>query len=237
MKFQTLLFLSLLGLLAACNGGNAPAEEAAETTPAPEPEGVRVSSEELFQLGIDTASQIPQGLRVGQPAPDFEGFDQNGRPIRLQEALQAGPVVLIFYRGFWCGVCNRYLSQFADSLELVRQAGATVIAVAPETAENARKTVEKTGFEVPVLSDSTLQIMNAYGVTFHVNEDYQQKIVGYAGTSIAATNGAEDAFLPVPATYVIAPDGNIHFAHFNPNYRQRASVHDILDALNRLQRG
>ncbi len=37
---------------------------------------------------------------VGQPAPDFTLADQEGHPFHLAEALRAGPVVLVFLRGF-----------------------------------------------------------------------------------------------------------------------------------------
>jgi peroxiredoxin len=37
---------------------------------------------------------------VGAHAPDFELTDQHGATVRLSEALGAGPVVLVFLRGF-----------------------------------------------------------------------------------------------------------------------------------------
>lgn len=37
---------------------------------------------------------------LGQPAPDFELTDQHGTVFRLTEAIAAGPVVLVFLRGF-----------------------------------------------------------------------------------------------------------------------------------------
>lgn len=37
---------------------------------------------------------------MGQPAPDFALTDQHGTVFRLSEAVAAGPVVLVFLRGF-----------------------------------------------------------------------------------------------------------------------------------------
>ncbi len=37
---------------------------------------------------------------VGQPAPDFNLTDQHGQEFRLADALGAGPVVIVFLRGF-----------------------------------------------------------------------------------------------------------------------------------------
>ncbi|RMG86977.1 MAG: AhpC/TSA family protein [Bacteroidetes bacterium] len=187
---------------------------------------------ELFQFGIDTTAEIPHGLRAGAKAPIFRGEDQNGHPVSLKNLLSSGPVVLIFYRGQWCGVCNKYLSSIADSLDMIREKGATVIAVAPELAENAKKTVEKTGLAIPVIRDADLRIMKAYGVAFKVNEDYQNKIVNYAKNSIAAMNGMDEAWLPVPATYIINPSGTIGYAFFDYNYRNRLPVAEILESLD-----
>jgi peroxiredoxin len=36
----------------------------------------------------------------GAPAPDFELPDAAGNPFRLASALERGPVVLVFLRGF-----------------------------------------------------------------------------------------------------------------------------------------
>ncbi|MFH2008828.1 MAG: hypothetical protein ABI333_19730 [bacterium] len=35
------------------------------------------------------------------PPPDFALPDQDGRQHRLSELLAKGPVVLVFYRGYW----------------------------------------------------------------------------------------------------------------------------------------
>lgn len=37
---------------------------------------------------------------VGQTAPDFTLVDQHGETIRLGDVLGAGPLVLVFLRGF-----------------------------------------------------------------------------------------------------------------------------------------
>lgn len=40
-------------------------------------------------------------VAVGEKAPDFTLVDQNGRKHTLSAALAKGPVVLVFYRGYW----------------------------------------------------------------------------------------------------------------------------------------
>jgi cytochrome oxidase Cu insertion factor (SCO1/SenC/PrrC family) len=40
-------------------------------------------------------------IGIGDIAPDFTLADQNGRKVTLSEARRIGPVVLVFYRGYW----------------------------------------------------------------------------------------------------------------------------------------
>ena len=76
-----------------------------------------------------------KGLQVGAKAPLFTAIDQNKKQYSLEKALKRGPVVLVFYRGYWCPVCNRQLKKLQDSLDLVYAKGATLIAVSPEKPE------------------------------------------------------------------------------------------------------
>lgn len=40
-------------------------------------------------------------VAVGEAAPDFTLQDQNGQRVKLSEARDKSPVVLVFYRGYW----------------------------------------------------------------------------------------------------------------------------------------
>ncbi len=47
-------------------------------------------------------SQTPSApLKIGDKAPDFALPNGDGKIILLAEYLTRGPVVLVFYRGFW----------------------------------------------------------------------------------------------------------------------------------------
>ena len=172
----------------------------------------------------------PAGLKAGDTAPQINATDNTGNNINLQKLLKKGDVVLIFYRGQWCPYCNRELSRVNDSLSYITAKGATVITVTPETQENIKKTIEKTKASYAIIEDKDLAIMKNYKVNFTVDDATIEKYKGY-GIDFAVANGSNGANLPVPATYIIGRNGKIKFAFFNPDYRQRASVKDILDQL------
>ena len=175
-------------------------------------------------------TKYPDGLKVGDTAPDINGVNQDGKKIELSQLLNKGDVVLVFYRGQWCPHCNKQLSKINDSLSFITAKGATVIAVTPEIADNIKKTVEKTKAAYSILEDKGMTIMKSYKVNFVVDDKTIEKYKGY-GIDFDKANGSNGANLPVPATYIIGKNGKIKYVFFNPDYRQRASVKEILDNL------
>lgn len=181
--------------------------------------------------GVDMEGHIPQGLNVGEKAPAFIINSIDGKKIDLKGLLKNKEVVIIFYRGDWCPVCTRYLSSFNDSLEYIKTKGAEVLAIGPETSENASNTQKETAADFIIIADSTQQIAKDYDVLFDVTKGYQRKIKTFLSTDIAENNGSDKAQLPVPATFVIGKDGVIKYKQFDYNYKNRASVKEILDHL------
>lgn len=176
---------------------------------------------------LQAQTNYPQGLKVGDTAPDFSAKDQNGKMVNLKDLSNKGDVVIIFYRGQWYPYCNQQLKKVNDSMQFIMDKGATVLAITPETAENVQKTVEKTKASFPIIEDMNLAIMKSYKVNFAVDENTIAKYKTY-GIDFDKANGDKGANLPVPATYIISKDGKIKNSFFNTDYRKRASVKDIL---------
>jgi len=179
---------------------------------------------------ISPAQVAPEGLFIALKAPDFKAKDQYGKEIRLKDLLKEGKVVLVFYRGQWCPYCNKELSRLQDSLQFIKDKGATLIAVSPELPENISKTVEKTNAEFSVLYDEKLKIMKAYDVDFELP---QNTVTRYrnAGLDVEKNNGANGNFLPVPAVYIIDKESTITYRFFDTDYKKRPSVKELLDNL------
>jgi peroxiredoxin len=175
--------------------------------------------------GIETiGSHIPAGLKVGDKAPDFTGYDQKGKLVESKKLLEKGPMILFFYRGKWSSVCSRYLNSYQDSLNLITDQGVNIVAITPESIENVEQTVKLHNLSFTVIYDCQEKIMKDYDVIFKVTKAYQDKILTTLSTDIAKNNGREAARLPVPATYIINRDGTIVAVHFDPNFENRATV-------------
>jgi peroxiredoxin len=176
------------------------------------------------------AQEAPEGLFIGSKAPDFKGKDQNEKDIKLKDLLKKGKVVLVFYRGQWCPYCNRQLSALQDSLQLIIDKGATLLAVSPEKSEMIDKTVEKTKAEYSVIHDKDLKIMKAYDVEFEVPENTVTRYRN-AGIDLEKANGENGKYLPVPAVYIIDQESTVTYRFFDKDYKKRPSVKDLLDNL------
>jgi len=143
--------------------------------------------------------------------------------------LKDSVVVLIFYRGQWCPYCNKQLRKLEDSLQLIKNKGARLIAITPEMPESISKTIEKTKASYHLIYDKDMKIMKAYGVNFQVDD---KSVARYknADIDLLSANGQKDkAFLPVPATYIIGKEGTILYRYFNSDYKKRPSIEEILD--------
>jgi peroxiredoxin len=55
------------------------------------------------------------------------------------------------------------------------------------------------------------------------------------GAKLKDTHSDDSQRLPIPATYIINEDGIIVWRQFDPDYKHRASVKEILNALSKYQ--
>lgn len=169
-------------------------------------------------------------LKVGDKAPEFHTKSHNNTNIDLTEMLKKGKVVIVFYRGAWCPYCNKHMSHLQDSLSMILDKGASVIAISPEVETSIDKTISKTKASFEIVHDSSYLIMKKYGVAFKLSESTVKKYKLF-GIDLDEANGNKDNILPVPATIIINQDGTISYIHFDENYKNRLPVKQIINNL------
>ena len=68
-------------------------------------------------------------------------------------------------------------------------------------------------------------------LTIWVGEEMKRLIRDEFGHDIASFQGNETWTLPIPATFVVAPDGTIRARFVDPDFRRRMTVEELIDAL------
>jgi peroxiredoxin len=181
----------------------------------------------LFIFSIQINAQSSENkLQVGEQAPYFIAYDAEGIEFNSMDILKEKNIVLLFYRGDWCPVCTRYLSNLQDSLQYVYKKNAVVLAVSPDKPEKLENMKNKSGAEFILLQDKDYSTMKAFDVAFNPDEKSKTMYNERLKAELEAEN-----LLPVPATFIIDQSGKIVYKHYDPDYKVRASVKEIIDSL------
>jgi peroxiredoxin Q/BCP len=147
---------------------------------------------------------IPQ---TGTQAPDFQLKDQNGKDVKLSQ-YRGKNVVLYFYPKDDTPGCTREACDFRDQHSAVREAGAVVLGVSPDTTESH----PKFSLPFPLLADTGHQVCDAYGVWGEKSR--------YGRTFLGVTR----------ATFLIDTEGKV--ARVWPKVKVDGHVDEILESLS-----
>jgi peroxiredoxin len=180
---------------------------------------------ELRQSGISE-----RVLSVGAKAPVFELKDHNGKSVSSADLLNKGLLVICFFRGRWCPFCVGQLEAMNLVLPEIKDAGASLVAVSPQTVQQSFFMVDQHKLRFPLLSDANNQVAQQFGLAYRV-PDYQQIIYRRAMINLPFASGDDSWQLPIPATYMLDRSGTILYASANPDYTERPEPAEILQRL------
>ena len=167
-------------------------------------------------------------VKKGDTAPDFNLLNATGENVRLYDKLESHRIVLVFYRGTWCPYCNLALSQYQSILPSIHKAGATLIAISPQTPDQSLNIKEKNELSFEVLSDNGNMVARLYTKVFQYKEKplAEMSNLGFDFDSFYSDDSHE---IPVPAVFIIEQNGEISFAKTEGgDYRNRTEAKNIL---------
>ncbi|MGB3151545.1 MAG: redoxin domain-containing protein, partial [Maribacter sp.] len=84
--------------------------------------------QDFQRLVIANASKA-KGLTVGNMAPDFTLPNAFGNEVTLSELVKSGIVIIKFYRGEWCPICNLDLREMQNYIPQFNKYSAAVVAI------------------------------------------------------------------------------------------------------------
>lgn len=186
------------------------------------------ATEELIASGLAS-----RALKAGALSAPFILHDSEGERSSWEELLAKGPLVLNFYQGSWCPYCGMELQALQQALPALRAAGASLVAISPQTPVSSRETKLMNGLEFPILSDGCNEVAALFGLRFAL-PDYLIEAYQSLGYDLPRFNGDESWTLPIPARFVIAQTGFIRYAEVSPDSTRRSEPLDILPVLRSL---
>lgn len=172
-------------------------------------------------------------LGVGSSLLPFLLPDSDGQLVNSEDLLTSGPLVLSFNRGHWCSFCGFELLALAEIHPKVKLLGGEIVSVTPEKALSARNLKVTYNLPFPALCDIDNGYALANGLMISIGEAVRQAYLAY-DIDLAAYQGNHGIFLPIPATYIVAPDGVILNAFVNLDFRKRMPPEDVIATLEAL---
>ncbi len=103
-----------------------------------------------------------KNLKVGDQAPEFELFNQNGQLVKLSD-FRGKKVALYFYPKDNTPGCSEQACSLRDNFELLHEADITILGLSTGTVESKRNFITKKSLNFPLLI-ATDDVLKAYGV-------------------------------------------------------------------------
>lgn len=169
-------------------------------------------------------------LPVGAKAPAFELPDHDGKMVSSTELLARAKLVLCFIRGRWCPFCVGQMEAMNLILPQIEQAGATLVAISPQTVKQSFFMHDQHKLRFPLLSDAGNKVARQFGLTYRVPSP-QEAVYRRAFVNLPFTNGDDSWELPIPATYILDRDSTVLYASANEDYTERPEPADIVRLL------
>lgn len=190
--------------------------------------------ERLFASGIEEGI-----LPVGAEAPAFALQDaRTGQVVRSPDLLALGPVIVKFFRGRWDPYCVTELEAWRELYPRVRESGALLVGVSPQTVRQNDFLVQQHALTFPVLSDPGCVVAGRFGLAYSVPDTsrahYRSILVNipFANAGLNYANATEASWqLALPALYLLGQDGRVRFAEAHADPRVRAEPDEVLALL------
>lgn len=102
-------------------------------------------------------------LKIGDKAPDFSGFDQDGK-FRQLEDYKGKKLVVFFYPKANTPGCTAEACDLRDNFERFKANNYELLGVSADSQKAQLKFKDKFSFPFPLLADEEKEVIQAFGV-------------------------------------------------------------------------
>jgi peroxiredoxin len=184
------------------------------------------SIQDLLDQGVPVGT-----VKVGDTLESLTLTDATNALVTLDQLVESGPAVIVFYRGGWCPYCNLALRTYQRELVPELAAfGAQLVAISPQAPDQSLSTAEKAELDFTVLSDPGNRVARSVGIVFQQAEEVLEA-QRQLGLDLAEVNAEGSTELPRPTVLIVDQDRTVRFVDVQPDYTARTEVADILAGL------
>jgi peroxiredoxin len=163
---------------------------------------------------------VPEILKPGQPLPDFQAVDEDGKRVGSSD-LAGAPAILLFVRGSWCPFCSKQVANLTKVYKEITDSGAELILITPKPLDTTRRVANIFGVDFQFWLDESLEIAKQLGLVLEAGvPDNQRKAYG------------EDTLWPT--SLVVDADGVIKFTELSRFIVDRPNPQKLLKVLRTL---
>lgn len=170
----------------------------------------------FFYFTMMRTPRVTGRPQVGSKLPHFQLPSESGAPVSPDDYIGKGPVLLIFFRGFWCISCCEELRSLGEIQKVLKAKGGDILAISADPLarlQQGRKDIP----DVPciLVSDekgAAIQLLQLQHTSFSK--------VG--------------RMMSIPANILIDKDGKIVWAHYATIAMDRPDPKDVLNRVNAL---
>jgi peroxiredoxin Q/BCP len=150
-------------------------------------------------------------LKEGDKAPVFEGVDQNGKTVSLND-FKGKKVILYFYPKDDTPGCTAQACNLRDNYNELIAKGFQVVGISTDSVKSHKKFEDKYSLPFPLIADEEKKVVEQYGVWGAKK---------FMGKSYMGTNRT---------TFLINEEGNIKKIINKPDTKNQSQ--QVLDAWN-----
>jgi peroxiredoxin Q/BCP len=150
-------------------------------------------------------------LEKGQKAPAFEGLDQDGKTVKLED-FKGSKLILYFYPKDNTPGCTAESCDLRDNYQMWLSKGYKVLGVSPDSQKSHQNFIAKYNLPFSLVADTDLKIIKDYGA-WGLKKMYGKEYEGLLRT-----------------TFVIDEEGNIEEVFAKVKTKEHTK--QILDAIS-----
>jgi peroxiredoxin len=183
-------------------------------------------------MGMPTVATSPlevHPLIIGSKIPEGRVKTAEGNWFDVNAELARRPVIISFYCGSWCQVCDSHLDDLNKVESELNKLDYTVMAISPDRPDRLRDAMNRHNMRYLLLSDSTMNFARGFGIAFLAGKEMMDEFKKI-NIDIEAASNEKHHQLPVPSIFIVGTDGVIRFSYTNPDWKSKIDTNLLLAA-------